>query len=160
VTTVLAWGVKQSLIGYVTHAPGGQLLSSPDVLWEDGTFRFPLAGSAPDAPEAAAAPEADDGEYGFDGVVRFHGHFGSLVAELGALRIARGEAGWTLSFAGGDGRVEGFTLDGEPAESGGSADGDPRRLSWEKVALTAAGSEVFGDHYPPGTLFDPLAIVF
>jgi hypothetical protein len=34
----------------------------------------------------------------------------------------------------------------------------PRTLSWDAVRLTEAGSEIFGGHYPPGTLFDPLTI--
>jgi len=148
VTGVLAWGVKQSLLSYVTSAPGGQLLTTKDVRWEDGAFRFPLADSAPGA----------DGEsFDVEGVVRFHGHFSMLVAELSGLRITRGDAGWVLSLADGeDSRVDAFALDGEPERSG---DG-PGRLDWADVRLTEAGSEGFGGHYPPGTLFDPLAVIF
>lgn len=147
-TGVLAWGVKKSLIAYVSSAPGGKLLTTRDVTWEDGAFRFPLT-------EPAADADTGDGDqYDADGVVRFHGHFGMLVAELSQLRIARGDDGWTLTFADGeDGRVEAFTLDGEPERSG---DG---RLDWADVRITAAGSEVFGDHYPPGTPFDPVAVI-
>jgi hypothetical protein len=143
---VLAWGVKKSLISYVSAAPGGQLLTTRDVTWEDGAFRFPLSESS----------ARDGDEYDFEGTIRFHGHFGMLVAELSALRIARAEGGWTLSFADGDGRVEGFTLDGEPARKEDS----PERLDWENVRLTGVGSAIFGDHYPSGTLFDPLSVTF
>lgn len=149
---VLAWGVKQSLVSYVTSAPGGKLLTTRDVTWEDGAFRFPLKGPGPGSAE-------DGGEsYDFDGVIRFHGHFGLLVAELAELRIARGEDGWILSFADGEeDRVEAFTLDGEPERS--EDDGGAERLSWPRVSLTAAGSEIFGDHYPPGTRFDSLSVM-
>lgn len=150
-TGVLAWGVKQSLISYVSSAPGGQLLTTKDVTWEDGAFRFPLSEPAP------ASGDGGGDVYDFEGTVRFNGHFGMLVAQLSALRIARGDGGWTLSFTDGEDRVEGFTLDGEPARSG---DGDtPRRLDWVNVRITGAGSAVFGDHYPSGTLFDPLTVV-
>ncbi|HEY1699647.1 MAG TPA: HtaA domain-containing protein [Trebonia sp.] len=168
-TGVLAWGVKRSLVSYATSAPGGQLLTTKDVKWEDGAFKFPLSVPSADGENGgeAGGGEAGSGEagggdresYDFDGTVRFHGHFGMLVAELSALRIARGENGWTLSFADGETRVEAFTLDGEPERTGKSGD-TPERLAWENVSITAAGSEVFGDHYPSGTLFDPLSIVF
>lgn len=149
-TGALAWGVKQSLLSYVTSAPGGKLLTTPDVTWEDGAFRFPLK-----EPGAAAG----DGErYEFDGTVRFHGHFGMLVAELTALRIARGAGGWTLAFADGEDHVEAFTLAGEPRRSGDAESGDGR-LDWADVRVTAAGSEIFGDHYPPGTPFAPVAVL-
>jgi hypothetical protein len=171
VTGVLAWGVKRSLVSYATSAPGGQLLTTKDVQWEDGAFKFPLsepsadeggaetdgaetdgAGTASAEAGSAEAGSGDRESYEFDGTVRFHGHFGMLVAELSALRIARGENGWTLSFADGEDRVEGFSLDGEPARSGDN-------LDWENVRLTGAGSAVFGEHYPSGTLFDPLSII-
>jgi hypothetical protein len=160
--------VKRSLVSYATSAPGGQLLTTKDVKWEDGAFKFPLSVPSADGENGgeAGGGEAGSGEagggdresYDFDGTVRFHGHFGMLVAELSALRIARGENGWTLSFADGETRVEAFTLDGEPERTGKSGD-TPERLAWENVSITAAGSEVFGDHYPSGTLFDPLSIV-
>jgi hypothetical protein len=154
VTGVLAWGVKRSLVSYATSAPGGQLLTTKDVKWEDGAFKFPLSEPPADG-EAGGGRES----YDFDGTVRFHGHFGMLVAELSALRIARGESGWALSFADGEKRVEAFTLDGEPERTSTSGDA-PERLAWDNVSITAAGSEVFGDHYPSGTLFDPLSVVF
>lgn len=143
--------MKQSLISYVSSAPGGKLLTTKDVTWEDGTFRFPLK-----EPEGSA-PAGDADAFEFDGIVRFHGHFGMLVAELAEMRIVRGENGWTLSFVDGEeGRVEAFTLEGEPERSDG--DGG-EKLAWATVSLTAAGSEIFGDHYPPGTAFDPLTVV-
>jgi hypothetical protein len=156
--------VKRSLVSYATSAPGGQLLTTKDVKWEDGAFKFPLSVPSADGENGGetVGGEAGGGDresYDFDGTVRFHGHFGMLVAELSALRIARGENGWTLSFADGETRVEAFTLDGEPERAGKSGD-TPERLAWENVSITAAGSEVFGDHYPSGTLFDPLSIVF
>jgi hypothetical protein len=129
-------------------APGGRLLSS-EATWEDDAFHFPLRrGEEPEEPGEEAAT------FDFDGAVRFHGHFGMLVAELADLRVARGDDGWKLSFADGEDRVDGFVLDGEPVRSGNS----PRTLSWDAVRLTEAGSEIFGGHYPPGTLFDPLTI--
>lgn len=149
-TGVLAWGVKRSLVSYATSAPGGQLLTTKEVKWEDGAFKFPLSEPSADG--------VDRESYDFDGTVRFHGHFGMLVAELSALRIARGENGWTLSFADGEDRVEAFRLDGEPERTAKSGD-TPERLAWENVSITPAGSEVFGDHYPSGTLFDPLSIL-
>lgn len=145
----LAWGVKQSFRGYV-EASGGQIRAEGDAQRSsDGEFFFPAA------PGQDLTLRAEDGPAppgAFLGQVFFEAHGGMLSVNLAdpVLEI-EGQAG-RLILSNGDRRVAVAQLDLASARAG--AEGE----LLIPAQLTAEGSQVLGDHYPPGTTLDPIRL--
>lgn len=143
----LYWGVRESFIAYVAGNPDGQVYGDGGVETDgEGTFRFPLA---------SAAGEGASWRIAFAGVVRFVAHGGmldvmlaepvlELGGEVGALVVTHGEQ-------------ERRILE---VESAPPVEIDGAWLVFPPLAttLTADGSHLFGDVYPPGEPFDPLQV--
>lgn len=139
----LDWGVKVSLLLYVLRAPGGAL--EVEGLEHHGSiFRFPLDSTA----------EISTTRFPFGGAVRFYGHSGAYMLEIGQIAVCRRDDAWRLAFSDSqqDLRIAAFDLLGEPRRE------DDASLAWDAVRLTKAGAALFGGAYGPGTLFDPLSI--
>lgn len=144
----LAWGVKQSFRSYVEMS-GGQILVEGDAQRSsDGEFFFPAApGQDLTLPAEGPAPAG-----AFLGQVLFEAHGGMLSVKLAdpVLEI-EGQAG-RLILCNEDRRVAVAQLDLTSARAG--AEGE----LLIPAQLTAEGSQVLGDHCPPGTALDPIRL--
>jgi hypothetical protein len=148
----LVWGVKQSFRGYVdamggvTEAAGGATRTA------DGAFAFPPASDSDLARDASGALS---GTGRFQGEVRFDAHGGMLKVFLADPAVEIGPDGAALTVADSparDRRIAIASLD----LSAAAADADGALSLPAK--LTIDGYFLLGDHYPPGTLVDPVLL--
>jgi Htaa len=159
VVTVLIWGVKSSLLGYVRGMADGAITVAGGAVEEAGGFLFPAEGTT-----------AEDGPWRFVGRITLTGHGGLMQLVLAAPWLEPGPSsadGYVLSFA---------ETDADPnaaATIGTSATGNPLRLPFAHVAsliwrdgrlhgtgvtLTADGADLFFGPYRQGTILDDLVI--
>lgn len=147
----LEWGIKPSLLMYVTGAPGGRLVVDETVGGEGATFTFPY-----DADRSTSTHGTDQTDFAFGGSVAFHGHFGSFVGEIGDPHVRPGpDHDWTLSILDRESgvRTDAFRLVGAPDRSD-----DGSRMVWRTVEVSETGARLWGGNYPVGTRFEPVTI--
>jgi hypothetical protein len=149
--TALAWGVKASFRAYVIGAGGRIELSGGAAEAGDGGFRFPAA-------EDLDLTFGDDGRPlgvgRFAGGVAFTAHGGLLSVDFSDPWVEAGPAGAGLSVADITGRRAVIaTLD--LAQVSVEPDGTVAL----PAAITLDGMMLIGDHYPPGTVLDPVRLV-
>lgn len=133
---MLIWGVKESLLKYLTGMARGVIEVFDEAELTDQGIRFP---SADDAPHPLV----------FRGAVRMTGHGGLLCVTLGDPVIHREDDGrWLLSACRADGQripvadIEQFTQDQTGVVQAGV------------TTLTEEGVAIFDGQYPAGTRLD------
>ncbi len=134
--STLTWGVKSSLLHYLTGVARGRIEVFDGALMTDRGVVFP-------AQEHAPHPLV------FRGTVLLTGHGGMMRISLGDPVIHRESDGrWLLSACGADGEripvadIDQFTQD------------DTGLVQAGVTTLTRAGVVIFGDQYPAGTVLD------
>jgi len=148
----LRWAVKRSFVDYVQRMPDGRAAVA------DGARPLP-DNQILFAPDPSVAPPTDglDRFWAFSGQVWFDGHAGMLFVQVSApwIAVRDGTAELSVADTGNGGRLTLVTLRLEP----GPAPADDLQV-WHgtEVALTAAGSGVFNDVYPPGEPFETLTV--
>lgn len=140
-TTVLRWGVKQSLRTYVIGVGGDFAADSPARL-DDGIVVLPLT-----------ADSSEDGVrvLRFAGMIRIYAHSGMMNVRWADLQIELADAGARLTVAGdnpGDERVTIAALQVDAAAD--------RRFG---AVLADGAVGKFGGTYAPGTALDDLVLV-
>lgn len=147
----LSWGVKQSFRGYMEAAGGTVAVDGGAERAPDGTFLFPQG------PQSTLARGADGrltGAGRFAGQVSFNAHGGMLNVVLAEPGVEATDAGLVLTVADGPARRVVFAkLDAAAMET--EADGTLAL----PAAITLDGMFILGDHYPPGTVLDPVRVV-
>ena len=145
----LSWGVKQSFRSYVDAAGGTVATGGGAERTPDGGFAFP------EGPQSTLARGADgrlQGTGRFQGEVSFSAHGGMLSVVLVDPWIEATEAGLILSVADSAARRLPFaTLDAAAMTTGGDV--------VIPAAITLDGMFLLGDHYPPGTVLDPVRLL-
>lgn len=147
----LVWGVKQSFRGYVDAMGGSTEAAGGATRTDDGAFAFP---PAPGSALAFDASGALTGTGRFQGEVKFDAHGGMLKVFLADPAVEIGPDGAALTVADSparDRRVAIATLDLAAATDEDGVRSLPAKL-------TIDGYFLLGDHYPPGTLVDPVRI--
>ena len=152
----LSWGVKQSFRGYVEAAGGTVATTRGAERAPDGGFLFP------EGPLSTLAQGADGrlrGAGRFQGEVSFSAHGGMLSVVLVDPWIEASEAGLILTVADSPAatrRLPFAKLDADamttdaPTTDGGLV---------LPAAITLDGMFLLGDHYPPGTVLDPVRLL-
>jgi hypothetical protein len=138
--THLDWGIKETLIGYVTGMADGEVAAESGAETVGRSFRFPLA-------------RRDGDVLSFSGRVVLTGHGGLLNVVIADPAVERGADGWTLSIADPDvagDRLVFATLEGVTENDSG--------LTVDSAALTEAGSDLFFGPYTRGTPLDAPAV--
>jgi len=145
----LSWGVKQSFRGYIDAAGGTVAVAGGAERAPDGVFLFR------EGPESTLARGGDGRLTGvgrFEGEVRFKAHGGMLNVVLTDPWVEATEAGLILSVAASATRRVVFAkLNGDAMATEGDATVVP-------AAITLDGMFFLGDHYPPGTVVDPVRL--
>lgn len=146
----LSWGVKQSFRGYIEAAGGTVAVGGGAERAPDGAFLFPQG------PEGALTRDAEGRLQGvgrFQGEVSFNAHGGMLSVVLVDPWVEATEAGLILSVAAGPARRVTFAkLDAAVM----TTEGDGTIAI--PAAITLDGMFILGDHYPPGTVLDPVRL--
>ena len=159
----LTWGVKQSFRAYVEAAGGEVTLGGGTTRGADGAFVFVTAAdSASDtisklglSSQEHRQHPAVTGEGRFEGEVKFVAHGGMLSVFLADPRVESTAEGLVLTVADSparDRRIAIVKLDAGAA--GRDADG----ALTLPAAMTLDGMFLLGDHYPPGTVVDPVRL--
>jgi hypothetical protein len=146
----LSWGVKQSFRSYMDAAGGTVAVAGGAERAPDGVFLFPAG------PESTLARGADGRMTGvgrFEGQVSFNAHGGMLNVVLTDPWVAGVEAGLILTVAESGGRRVVFA---KLNEAGMTTEGDGTLVI--PAAITLDGMFILGDHYPPGTVLDPVRV--
>lgn len=139
----LAWGVKQSFRAYVEGSGGSIETLDGSTRAGDGTLVFEATGDS----DLALGPDgAPTGTGRFRGQVKFTAHGGLLSVTLTDPWIEAAGDTWVLSIAETPTRRTAIAKLG-PAEDGAFP-----------AATTLEGMMILGDHYPPGTLLDPVRL--
>ena len=162
----LSWGVKQSFRGYVEAAGGTVATTRGAERAPDGGFLFP------EGPGSTLAQGADGrlrGAGRFQGEVSFSAHGGMLSVVLVDPWIEASEAGLILSVADSPAatrRLPFAKLDADAmtteALTTGALTTSALTTSGGLVlpaAITLDGMFLLGDHYPPGTVLDPVRLL-
>jgi hypothetical protein len=142
----LEWGIKDSLVRYVTGMADGEVTA------DEGALAVATAGG--EARFAFPLRDRDGDAWRFGGRVVMAGHGGLLHLVIAAPSIERGGSGWTLSIDDPDvpgERLVFATLEGV-AEAGTG-------LTVGSAALTEAGSDLFFGPYTRGTPIDAPTVV-
>ncbi|MBL8773490.1 MAG: HtaA domain-containing protein [Phenylobacterium sp.] len=144
----LAWGVKQSFRSYVTGS-GGSVRADAGAAEADDGFVF-----AADGGDLAFDGEGRPRGTGrFRGALAFQAHGGLLSVSFSDPWVEAGPDGCVLSVADAGGRRVPFAkLDAAGAAV--AADGAVTL----PCAITLDGMMILGDHYPPGTVLDPVTV--
>lgn len=148
----LTWGVKQSFRAYVQAAGGETTLGGGTARADDGAFVF---AAAPDSALTLGADDSLSGDGRFLGEVRFVAHGGMLsvfLADPGIETTPEGRVLTVADSAARDRRVAIARLD----LAGAARDADGALAI--PTALTLDGMFLLGDHYPPGTMVDPVRL--
>ena len=144
----LTWGVKQSFRGYIDAAGGTIAVAG-------GAERAPDGFLFPQGPESTLAQGPDGRLTGvgrFQGQVSFNAHGGMLNVVLTDPWVEATEAGLILTVAASATRRVAFAkLDADAMTTEGDATVLP-------TAITLDGMFILGDHYPPGTVLDPVRL--
>jgi len=139
-TVALVWGIKASLIGYITALDDGEVELEPPAERRGDVFRFP------------AAP---GGALEFTGAVRLRGHWGMLDLEVRAPRVTiDGDRGTLLVHERGR---DGFLPFADLVRDSEQVGPDASTSTW-RAALTGHGAQILGGQYPPGTELDPVRL--
>jgi hypothetical protein len=139
----LNWGVKQSFRAYVEGSGGSITASDGAARAEDGTFTFD---AAPDS-DLTRDDGALSGTGRFRGRAVFQAHGGLLSVTLTDPWIEAAGDAWVLSIA------ETPTRRTAIAKLTPSDDGALHAVT------TLEGMMILGDHYPPGTILDPVRLI-
>lgn len=150
----LVWGVKRSLIAYISRLPDGKVFFDDGVrLTADYHFQFPL-GVAPEFDQVTGA-----GVIRFGGFVHLAGHLGAMAVTLARPSLHVDGRGGRLSFEapGARGAQARRVLFDIVMERPCAVDG---LLSWRglRPTLTQEGADVFESNYSAGTEFDPISV--
>ena len=145
----LTWGVKQSFRNYVAAAGGVIEVDGGGSRTSDGEFIFH---AAPDSDLAFDANGALSGQGVFAGEVRFTAHGGMLSVRLAELRLDLSATGAALSIA-----ERTYRLDVARVDLAAAALGVGGQLILP-TTVTMDGYQWLGDHYPPGTVLDPVRL--
>ena len=162
----LCWGVKQSFRGYVEAAGGTVATTRGAERAPDGGFLFP------EGPGSTLAQGADGrlrGAGRFQGEVSFSAHGGMLSVVLVDPWIEASEAGLILSVADSPAatrrlpfaKLVAVAMSTE-ALTTGALTTSALPTSGGLVlpaAITLDGMFLLGDHYPPGTVLDPVRLL-
>ena len=162
----LSWGVKQSFRGYVEAAGGTVATTRGAERAPDGGFLFP------EGPQSTLVQGADGrlrGAGRFQGQVSFNAHGGMLSVVLVDPWIEASEAGLILTVADSPAatrRLPFAKLDADAmtteALTTGALTTSALTTSGGLVlpaAITLDGMFLLGDHYPPGTVLDPVRLL-
>jgi len=146
----LIWGVKQSFRGYVEMSGGTTTLGDGVARNADGAFVF----AALPASDLALDPSGRPGGVGrFTGEVAFEAHGGMLKVALVEPGVETGADGvLDLTVADRGRRVAFARLDVDALTR--AADG----AVTIPAKITLDGMMILGDHYPPGTVLDPVTL--
>lgn len=145
-TAGLRWGVKESLLRYISATPDGRV-ELDGLSRDEDVFTFPLE-------SVEGVPGSGVGRAAFTGTVRLFGPFGMPIQELIDPRIEWDDSSAWLSIVRWPGRPE--RLRGWTVHPIVPWDGEYRA---GLVQLTAEGSQLFGQQYTPATEFDRLSFV-
>lgn len=140
--TRLEWGVKQSLRAYVEGSGGAIAAEAGAARTDDGGFAFEAA----DDSDLALSGGALSGTGRFRGRVAFQAHGGLLSVTLADPWIEPAGDGWVLSIAETPSRRTAIAKLGPPHDGALEA------------VTTLDGMMILGDHYPPGTVLDPVRL--
>lgn len=136
--TLLEWGIKRSLIGYVRGMDDGRIVTADQATVSDAdVFAFP-----------------GDAELRFRGEVTLVGHSGMMRVVLRDPWIEQSGERWTLSIADPDdeaARLPFATLEALEGDGEGVRRGTG-------IALTSDGADLFFGPYVEGTPLDDLVI--
>jgi hypothetical protein len=146
VSAGLQWGVKESLLRYVSATPDGKV-ELDGVSLHENVFTFPLE-------SVEGVPGSGVGRATFTGTVRLFGPFGMPIQELIDPWIEWSDSSAWLSVVRWSGRPE--RLRGWSVNPLVLWEGEYRA---GLVQLTAEGSQLFGQQYTPATEFDRLSFV-
>ena len=157
----LSWGVKQSFRGYVEAAGGTVATTRGAERAPDGGFLFP------EGPLSTLAQGADGrlrGAGRFQGEVSFSAHGGMLSVVLVDPWIEASEAGLILSVADSPAatrRLPFAKLDADAMTTDAPTTDAPTTDGGLVLpaAITLDGMFLLGDHYPPGTVLDPVRLL-
>ena len=147
----LQWGVKQSFRAYVAGAGGAIALSGGAVGSADEGFVFPATEGGDLTFDAEGRPS---GTGRFAGEVSFVAHGGLLSVGFSDPWLEAGPERWALSVADATGQ-RGVIANLDAAGAVVEADGSVT----VPAAITLDGMMLIGDHYPPGTVLDPVRLV-
>lgn len=147
----LSWGVKQSFRNYV-EATGGVIEAGGGAeRMADGAFSF---SPTPGGDLKLGSDGKPTGHGAFQGQLRFEAHGGMLKVQLADPAVEIGEAGAVLTIA--DGGAGGRRLAIAKLDLNAMTTDDGELVL--PTALSMDGSQVLGDHYPPGTALDPVRL--
>jgi hypothetical protein len=139
--THLDWGIKETLVGYVTGMADGEVAVEDGAEAVGRSFRFPLT-------------RRDGDVLSFRGRVVMTGHGGLLNVVIADPALERGSEGWTLTIADPDvpgDRLVFATLEGVTETGAG--------LTVGSAALTESGADLFFGPYTRGTPLDAPSVV-
>ena len=146
----LSWGVKQSFRSYVEMSGGTIAVAAGAARTGDGLVAFAAAAESDLAVDGGALL----GTGRFPGEVSFQAHGGMLSVALFDPGIEAGADGATLTVADSVGRRVVFAK----LDLAGMAAGPDGAVSLP-ATITLDGMFILGDHYPPGTVLDPVRLV-
>lgn len=148
----LSWGVKQSFRQYVEMSGGSVTVGGGAARDEDGGFVFAALPGFDLSLNDAGRPT---GSGRFAGEIGFEAHGGMLRMSLAELGVETGANGLVLTCADGpakDRRVEIARLDADAITV------EPDGAVSIPAKITLDGMMILGDHYPPGTVLDPVRL--
>lgn len=140
--TRLVWGVKQSFRNYVEGSGGSIAMEDGAGRADDGTFAFEATADSDLTLDGGAL----SGTGRFAGRLKFEAHGGLLRVTLTDPWIEAADGGFVLSIA------ETATRRTAIAKLGPLEDGALPAVT------TLDGMMIIGDHYPPGTVLDPVRL--
>ncbi|RZT66691.1 HtaA domain-containing protein [Leucobacter luti] len=143
----LRWGVKASLIAYVSGMSDGHVAATPPATVSDDGFAFPS--------DPAVAGESAPAPLHFRGTVTLSGHSGMLRLVFADPAITGANGGWTLTIA--DPHEPGARL--PFASIAALVAGADETLRGTGLRLTEAGADLFfSGPYTAGTELDDFEI--
>ena len=151
--SALQWGVKQSFRGYVAMMGGVTEVDGGVEIAADGGFTFAVA---PDSDLSLDAAGTLTGQGRFLGSVRFEAHGGMLEVFLAdpTLEISATDAMMVVADSlDRTRRIAIARLDLAAMTTGD--DGE----AVIPATVTMEGCQLLGDHYPPGTVLDPVRLM-
>ncbi len=148
--TSLGWGVKQSFRAYVEASGGTIAAAAGATRVADGTFVFPATAEGDLVLDGGALRGAGR----FMGQVSFCAHGGLLSVSVIDPWVEGGPDEWTISVAETPGSARRMTI----AKLGAVSEEPDGSLSIG-AATTLEGMMLLGDHYPPGTVLDPVRLL-
>lgn len=149
----LRWGVKQSFRGYVAMMGGVTEVSGGAELAADGGFTFQVA---PGSDLALGADGKFVGQGRFLGSVRFEAHGGMLKVFLADPALEIDATGAMLTVADSADRTRRVAVAQLDLAAMTRSDNGEAVIP---TTLTMEGCQLLGDHYPPGTVLDPVRVI-